>query len=135
MHLLSSHVLVLGCQFCLFLFFPPFIYPNAFWVWYILIRVWLKTKYIWLVKYVCVCTALTMATLYSFFNMFNNYSGARVAQWVRSFDLTTHTSQITNKGAFDSQSQVIQFTMCLPRVGGSLRVLRLPLPLKLVATI
>jgi hypothetical protein len=30
---------------------------------------------------------------------------------------------------------VIKFTSCLPRVGGSLRVLRLPPPLKLVAMI
>jgi len=34
-----------------------------------------------------------------------------------------------------SFSQVIKFTSCLPRVGGSHRVLRLPPPLKLVATI
>ena len=39
------------------------------------------------------------------------------------------------KGTLDSQPQVIKFTSCLPRVGGSLRVLRLPLPLKLVAMI
>ena len=42
---------------------------------------------------------------------------------------------ITKKGALDSQPQVIKFTSCLPRVGGSLRVLRLPLPLTLVAMI
>jgi hypothetical protein len=35
------------------------------------------------------------------------------------------------KGALDSQPQVIKFTM----VGGSLPILRLPLPLKLVAMI
>jgi hypothetical protein len=34
------------------------------------------------------------------------------------------------KGALDSQPQVIKFTSCLPMVGGSLRVLRLPPPLK-----
>jgi hypothetical protein len=39
------------------------------------------------------------------------------------------------KGALDSQPQVIKFTSCLPMVGGSLRVLRLPPPLKLVAMI
>jgi hypothetical protein len=39
------------------------------------------------------------------------------------------------KGALDSQSQVIKLTSCLPMVGGSLRVLRLLLPLKLVAMI
>jgi len=43
--------------------------------------------------------------------------------------------QITKKGALNSQSQVIQFTSCLPMVGGSLRVLRLLPPLKLVAVI
>jgi len=31
-------------------------------------------------------------------------------------------------GALDSQPQVIKFTSCLPMVGGSLRVLRLPQP-------
>ena len=73
--------------------------------------------------------------------------GARVAQWVRSLDLTTHTSLSPirrgfapgfvnyKKGALDSQPQVIQFTSCLPMVGGSLRVPRLPPPLKLVAMI
>jgi hypothetical protein len=37
------------------------------------------------------------------------------------------------KGALDSQPQVITFTSCLPMVGGSLWVLRLLPPLKLVA--
>jgi hypothetical protein len=37
------------------------------------------------------------------------------------------------KGALDSQLHVIKITGCLTRVGGSLRVLRLPPPLKLVA--
>jgi hypothetical protein len=41
----------------------------------------------------------------------------------------------TNKGALDSQPQVIEFTSCLPMVGGSLRVLQLLPPLKLVAEI
>ena len=70
-----------------------------------------------------------------------------VAQWVRSLDLTAHTSlspirrEFTpsfvnyKKTALDSKPQVIKFTSCLPRVGGSLRVLRLPPPLKLVAMI
>ena len=71
---------------------------------------------------------------------------ARVAQYVRQLNnLTTHTSlspiqhgfapDFVNykKGALDSQSQVIQFTN--PMVGGSLWVLRLLPPLKLVATI
>ena len=39
------------------------------------------------------------------------------------------------QGAFDSHPQVIKFTSCLPMVGGSLRVLRLLPPLKLVAMI
>jgi hypothetical protein len=39
------------------------------------------------------------------------------------------------KGALDSQPQVIKLTSCLPMVGGSLRVLRLPPPLNLVAMI
>jgi hypothetical protein len=39
------------------------------------------------------------------------------------------------KGALDSQPEVIKLTSSLPMVSGSLRVLRLPPPLKLVATI
>jgi len=39
------------------------------------------------------------------------------------------------KGALDLQPQVMKFTSCLPMVGGSLWVLRLLLPLKLVAMI
>ena len=39
------------------------------------------------------------------------------------------------KGALDSQPQVIKFTSCLPMVGGSRQVLRLLPPLKLVAMI
>jgi hypothetical protein len=42
---------------------------------------------------------------------------------------------ITKKGALDSQMQVIKFTSCLPMVVGSLWVLRLLPPLKLVAMI
>ena len=59
-----------------------------------------------------------------------------------SFKLITNTAwvrarlcKITKKGALDSQPQVIKFTSCLPMVGGSLRVLRLLPPLKLVAMI
>ena len=88
-----------------------------------------------------------LSSLQSQIHIFKCPSGARVAQWDRSLDLTTHTSLspirrgfapsfVNNKkGAFDSQPQVIKFTSCLPRVGGSLRVLRLPPPLKLVAMI
>jgi len=39
------------------------------------------------------------------------------------------------KGALDSQPQVIKLTSCLPMVGGSLQVLRLLPPLKLVVMI
>ena len=39
------------------------------------------------------------------------------------------------KGALDTQPQVIQFTSCLPLVGGLLCVLRLLPPLKLVVII
>jgi hypothetical protein len=39
------------------------------------------------------------------------------------------------KGALDSQPQVIKLTRCLPMVGGSLQVLRLLPPLKLIAMI
>ena len=71
--------------------------------------------------------------------------GARVAQWVMSLDLATHTSLSPirrgfapgfvnyKKGALDSEPQVIKFTSCLPMVGGFPRVLRLPPQLKLAA--
>jgi len=61
--------------------------------------------------------------------------------------LTTHTSLSPirrgfapgfvnyKKGALDSQVQVTKLTNCLPMVGGSLCVLRLLPPLKLVAMI
>ena len=39
------------------------------------------------------------------------------------------------KGALDSQPQVIKITSCLPMIGGSLRVLRFLSPLILVAMI
>jgi hypothetical protein len=39
------------------------------------------------------------------------------------------------KGPLDSQSQVIKLTSCLPMVGGSLRVLRFPPPIKLTVAI
>ena len=41
--------------------------------------------------------------------------------WVRAW-------LITKKGALDSQPQVIKFTSCLPKAGGSLLVLQLPPP-------
>jgi hypothetical protein len=43
--------------------------------------------------------------------------------------------QITKKGAFESQPQVIKVYQLLAHVSGSLQVLRLPPPLKLVAMI
>jgi hypothetical protein len=70
---------------------------------------------------------------------------ASLGGWVRLLDLTTHTSLSPIRRAFapgfvnykklDSQLGVIKLTSCLPKVGGSLRVLRLPPPLKLVAMI
>ena len=42
------------------------------------------------------------------------------------------TKRNYKKGALDSQPHVIKFTSCLPMVDGSLRVLRLLPPLKLV---
>jgi len=74
-------------------------------------------------------------------------SGTRVAQWVRSLDLTAHSSLSPirrgfapgfvnyKNGALDSKPQVRKLTSCLLMVGGSLRVLRLLPPLKLVAMI
>jgi hypothetical protein len=73
-----------------------------------------------------------------------SFKGPLVAQWVRSLDLTAHTSLSPirrgfapnfvdyKKGALDSQPQVIKFTSCLARVGGSQRIHRLPPPIKLV---
>ena len=92
---------------------------------------------IYLLFMLCDCTLSNFLWKYMFI------WGARVDQGVMSLDLTTHTSlspirrgfapSFVNykKGALDSQPQVIKFTCCLPRVGGSLRVLRLPPPLKL----
>jgi hypothetical protein len=58
-----------------------------------------------------------------------------------SYKRITNTSWVgtrvckLQKGALDSQPQVIKFTSCLPIVGDSLRVLRLIPPLELVAMI
>jgi len=43
--------------------------------------------------------------------------------------------KLQKMGALDSQPQVIKFTSCLPMVGGSLRVIQIIPPLKLVAMI
>ena len=60
------------------------------------------------------------------------YRHDRVKNWV----LIISPGFVNYKnGALDSQPQVIKFTSCLAMVGGSLRVLRLPPPLKLVAMI
>ena len=69
-------------------------------------------------------------------------------RWLNElYYLTTHTSLSPirrgfapgfvnyKKGALDSKLQVIMFTSCLPMVSGSLQVLRLLPPLKLVAMI
>jgi hypothetical protein len=50
-----------------------------------------------------------------------------MSSWVRA-----HLCKL-QKGYTRLAAQVIKFTSCFPRVGGSLRVLRLPPPLKLVA--
>ena len=67
-----------------------------------------------------------------------------LGSWI---NLTTHTSLSPirrgfapgfvnyKKGALDSQPQMIKFTSFLPIAGGSLRVLRILPPLKLVAMI
>ena len=59
----------------------------------------------------------------------NSYNPITNAAWVRARLCKLQ------KGALDSQPQVIKFTSCLAMVGGSLRVLRLLPPLKLVAII
>jgi len=85
------------------------------------------------------------------YNIFGKYDHIYIyilaSKRVRSLDLTTHTSLSPirrgfapgfvnyKKGALDSQPEVIKLTNCLPMVGGSLWVLLLPPPLKLVAMI
>jgi len=55
----------------------------------------------------------------------NSYKAITNTAWVRA-----RLSKL-QKGALDSQSQVIKFTSRLPVIGGSLRVLRLLPPLRL----
>jgi hypothetical protein len=50
-------------------------------------------------------------------------------------NIESFQSDLSKKGALDSQPQVIKFTSCLPMAGGSLRLPRLLPPLKLVAMI
>ena len=58
-------------------------------------------------------------------------------RWTKSDGNSSHglKTRWAKKGALDSQLQVIKFTSYLPMVGGSLRVLLLLPPLKLVAMI
>jgi hypothetical protein len=60
----------------------------------------------------------------------NSYKPITNTAWVRA-----RLCKLQKKAALDSQPQVIKFTSCLPMVGGFYRVLRLLLPLKLVALI
>jgi len=59
----------------------------------------------------------------------------------KSYKPITNTAWVSarlcklQKGALDSQPQVIKFTSCSPMVGGSLRMLLLLLSLNLVAMI
>jgi hypothetical protein len=57
----------------------------------------------------------------------NSYKPITNTVWVH-----TRLCKLQKKCALDSQPQVIMFTSCLPMVSGSLRVLRLLPPLKLV---
>ena len=58
-----------------------------------------------------------------------SYNPITNTAWVR----TLHCK--LQKGALDSQPQVVKFTSCLPMIGSPLRVLRRLSPLKLVAMI
>ena len=60
----------------------------------------------------------------------NSYKPITNTVWVRA-----RLCKIQKKSALDSHPQVIKLTSCLPVVSGSLRVLRLLPPLKLVAMI
>ena len=100
-------------------------------------------------RQIVVALALTWFITYVYIsNLQFLYIVARVAQWVRLLDLTAHTSLLPIRRGFapsfvyykkgillDSKPQVKKLTSCLPMVGGSLRVLRLLPPLKLVAMI
>ena len=59
----------------------------------------------------------------------NSYKPITNAAWVRA-----RLCKL-KKGALDLQPQVINFTSCFPMVGGSLWVLRLLPPIRLVAMI
>jgi hypothetical protein len=54
----------------------------------------------------------------------NSYKPITNTAWVEA-----RLCKLAKKSALDSQLHVIKFTSCLPMVGGSLRVLRLPPPL------
>ena len=66
------------------------------------------------------------------------------AEWLRQLDYLTIRTSLSpirrgfvnyRKGALDSHPQVKKLTSCFPMVGGSLRIVRLLPPLKLVAMI
>ena len=80
-----------------------------------------KKKFFWNLDYFCIVL-----------NIKKDPGGSM--SWVVGLPSTSY-KPITNSAALDSQPQVIMFTSCLSTVGGSLRVLRLLPPLKLVAMI
>ena len=105
------------------------LFVNFFWS-------WIQQKY-----------SLTLINNSQPMNSLNEYWGPGWLNELGLDYLTTHTSLSPirrgfapgfvnyKKGALDSPPQVIKFTSCLPMVGGSLRVLRLLPPLKLVVLI
>ena len=96
-------------------------------------------------NYMTFCNADIYFLILKYNSIVSNRSdrGARVAQWVRSLDLTTYTSPSPIRRGFAS-GFVNYKKMCtrlavasdtVYQFGGSLRVLRLLPPLKLVAMI
>jgi hypothetical protein len=160
-------VLLIHLVFCVYLLTSVFWcllrFPHKNDVWFFIISIFFVAgahallTLIWVCLGIMVSKAYYVVFLFSFsYHMYNIKPisldchfllGARVAQWVRSLDLTALTSlspirrEFTpsfvnyKKGALDSHLQVIKFTSCLPRIGGSFLVLRLLPPLKLVAMI
>ena len=111
----------------------------------LLFHLWCFIVLIWCYPLSSYCCYVLPLALYCCCCFFFPDPGALVTQWVRYVEyLATHSSLSPirrgfvpgfvyyKKGALDSQPQVIQFTSCLPMVGGSPQVLRLPPPLKLV---
>jgi hypothetical protein len=105
------------------------LFVNFFWS-------WIQQKY-----------SLTLINNSQLMNSLKEYWGPGSLNELGLDYLTTHTSLSPirrgfapgfvnyKKGALDSPPQVIQFTSCLPMVSGSLRVLRILPPLKLVVLI